>query len=142
MLAGRRPHDAPRGADGRRPGWVRRFRHGGRSRSRRLRGRSQRRRRRPGSRGPAAPADPGAGAGRCHGSRTGRPARARVRGAQAMTAQITVGLDLGTTRSKAMARYLLDRQVSLVEAATPWTTVPGGTESGPESLLALAMGLL
>jgi sugar (pentulose or hexulose) kinase len=59
-----------------------------------------------------------------------------------MTAQITVGLDVGTTSSKAIARDLLDRQVALVEGATPWTTVPGGTESDPESLLALAIGLL
>src|SRR3954453_6047644 len=142
MLAGRRPHDAPRGADGRRPRRIRRFRHGGRSRSRRLRGRSQRRRRRPGRRGTAAPADPGAGPGCGHGPRAGRPARSRIGRAGAMTTEITIGLDLGTTSSKAMARDLPGRQVGLAEEKTPWTTAPGGTESDADSLLALAIGLL
>ena len=40
-----------------------------------------------------------------------------------MTAEILVGLDLGTTSAKAMARDLVDRQVALVEARTPWTSV-------------------
>src|SRR4051812_40614346 len=142
MLAGRRPHDAPRGADGRRPRRIRRFRHGGRSRSRRLRGRSQRRRRRPGRRGTAAPADPGAGPGCGHGPRAGRPARSRIGRAGAMTTEITIGLDLGTTSSKAMARDLPGRQVGLAEEKTPWTTAPGGTESDADWLLALAIGLL
>jgi sugar (pentulose or hexulose) kinase len=59
-----------------------------------------------------------------------------------MTIAITVGLDLGTTSSKAVAVDPLDRQVALAEAATPWTTVTGGTQTAPESLLALATGLL
>ncbi len=59
-----------------------------------------------------------------------------------MTTDITVGLDLGTTSSKAMARDLSGRQVALVEGKTPWTTVSGGTQTPAESLLALAIGLL
>jgi sugar (pentulose or hexulose) kinase len=59
-----------------------------------------------------------------------------------VTTQITVGLDLGTTSSKAIAVDSLDRQVALTAAGTPWTTVTGGTETTPESLLALAIGLL
>ena len=49
-----------------------------------------------------------------------------------MTTEILVGLDLGTTSSKAVARDLLDRQSRWSKAATPWTTVPGGTETTPE----------
>ena len=59
-----------------------------------------------------------------------------------MTREILVGLDLGTTSAKAMARDLLDRQVALVETRTPWTSVSGGTHTGPEALLALSIGLL
>jgi len=59
-----------------------------------------------------------------------------------MTTDMTVGLDLGTTSSKAMARDLSGRQVALVEGKTPWTTVSGGTQTPAESLLALAIGLL
>jgi sugar (pentulose or hexulose) kinase len=59
-----------------------------------------------------------------------------------VSTQITVGLDLGTTSSKAIAVDPLDRQVALTAACTPWTTVTGGTETTPESLLALAIGLL
>ena len=59
-----------------------------------------------------------------------------------MTTEILVGLDLGTTSSKAIARDLRDRQVALVEAATPWTTVLGGTQTMADSLFALALGLL
>ncbi len=59
-----------------------------------------------------------------------------------MTTEITVGLDLGTTSSKAIARSLRDHQVALVEAGTPWTTVSRGTETTPQSLLALATRLL
>jgi sugar (pentulose or hexulose) kinase len=59
-----------------------------------------------------------------------------------MTTDITVGLDIGTTSSKAIAVDPLDRQVALAEAGTPWTTVTGGTETTAESLLTLAVGLL
>ena len=59
-----------------------------------------------------------------------------------MTTEILVGLDLGTTSSKAIAQDLLDRQIALVEAATPWTTVARGTETTPEALFTLAVGLL
>ena len=59
-----------------------------------------------------------------------------------MTSETLVGLDLGTTSSKAVAQDLLDRRIALVEAATPWTTVAGGTETTPEALLTLAAGLL
>jgi sugar (pentulose or hexulose) kinase len=59
-----------------------------------------------------------------------------------MTTEILVGLDLGTTSSKAIAQDVLDQQIALVEAATPWTTVAGGTETTSEALFALAAGLL
>ena len=55
---------------------------------------------------------------------------------------VVVGLDLGTTSSKAIVRDLLDRQAALVEARTPWTTLPGGTETTAQALLALALDLL
>jgi sugar (pentulose or hexulose) kinase len=59
-----------------------------------------------------------------------------------MTTEILVGLDLGTTSSKAIARDVRDRQVALVEGATPWTTVSSGTQTTPESLFTLAVSLL
>jgi sugar (pentulose or hexulose) kinase len=59
-----------------------------------------------------------------------------------MTTEILIGLDLGTTSAKAIARDLLDRQVALVEARTPWTSVSRGTETSPQALLALSLGLL
>ena len=59
-----------------------------------------------------------------------------------MTTEILVGLDLGTTTSKAIARDARGRQVALVEGSTPWTTVPSGTETSAASLLALAISLL
>ena len=39
------------------------------------------------------------------------------------TTEVVVGLDLGTTSSKALVRDLPGRQAALVEARTPWTTV-------------------
>ena len=59
-----------------------------------------------------------------------------------MTTEILVGLDLGTTSSKAVALDLGDRQVGLVERATPWTTVSSGTQTTADSLLTLASRLL
>jgi sugar (pentulose or hexulose) kinase len=56
--------------------------------------------------------------------------------------EVVVGLDLGTTSSKALVRDLLGRQVALVEARTPWTTVDGGTETTAEAMLGLAVTLL
>ncbi len=59
-----------------------------------------------------------------------------------MSTQITVGLDLGTTSAKAVARDLLHRQLALVEAGTTWTTLAGGTQTSAQSLLTLAVRLL
>ena len=53
-----------------------------------------------------------------------------------------VGLDIGTTRSKALVRDLQGRQAALVEARTPWTTVDGGTETTAPNMLGLAVELL
>ena len=47
-----------------------------------------------------------------------------------MITEIVLGLDLGTTSSKAIARDLRDRQVAIAERSTPWTTKPGGTGLG------------
>ena len=59
-----------------------------------------------------------------------------------MITGVLVGLDLGTTTSKAIARDVRDRQIAVVEASTPWTTVPNGTETSADSLFALAINLL
>ena len=56
--------------------------------------------------------------------------------------EVVVGLDLGTTSSKALVRDLLGRRVALVEARTPWTTVDAGTETTPQAMLGLAVDLL
>jgi sugar (pentulose or hexulose) kinase len=57
--------------------------------------------------------------------------------------EVVVGLDIGTTSSKALVRDLGGRQLALVEARTPWTTVARGrTETAPTALLELALGLL
>lgn len=56
--------------------------------------------------------------------------------------EVVVGLDLGTTRSKALVRDLLGRQLALVEERTPWTTVGGGTQTEAADLLALAIDLV
>jgi sugar (pentulose or hexulose) kinase len=60
-----------------------------------------------------------------------------------VTREAVVGIDLGTTMSKALLRTPTGEQVALVEAATPWTTTPdGGTETTAESFVALAIELL
>jgi sugar (pentulose or hexulose) kinase len=60
-----------------------------------------------------------------------------------MTAtEVVVGLDLGTTTSKALVRDLLGREVALVAGRTSWTTVNGGTQSSAHAMLALAVDLL
>ncbi len=56
--------------------------------------------------------------------------------------EVVVGLDLGTTSSKALVRDLAGRQVALVETRTPWTSVDGGTETPAPALFALAVELL
>jgi sugar (pentulose or hexulose) kinase len=56
--------------------------------------------------------------------------------------EVVVGLDLGTTSSKALVRDLLGRQTALVEARTPWTTVDGGTETTAQAMQGLAVDLL
>jgi sugar (pentulose or hexulose) kinase len=56
--------------------------------------------------------------------------------------EVVVGLDLGTTSSKALVRDLLGRQVALVEARTPWMTVDAGTETTAQAMLGLAVDLL
>jgi sugar (pentulose or hexulose) kinase len=55
---------------------------------------------------------------------------------------VVIGLDLGTTSSKAMVRDLAGREVALVAARTPWTTVHGGTQTTADALLALAVDVL
>jgi sugar (pentulose or hexulose) kinase len=60
-----------------------------------------------------------------------------------VTRTAVVGIDLGTTMSKALLRTLTGEQLALVEAGTPWTTIPdGGTEIGAESFFELAVELL
>lgn len=57
--------------------------------------------------------------------------------------EIVVGVDLGTTRSKALARTLDGAPVALSEKRTPWsTTAQGGTETSPAAMLDLAVGLV
>lgn len=55
---------------------------------------------------------------------------------------VVVGLDLGTTSSKALVRDLEGRPAALVRARTPWTTVDGGTETTAQALLGLATDLM
>jgi sugar (pentulose or hexulose) kinase len=57
-------------------------------------------------------------------------------------AEVVVGLDFGTTSSKAIVHDLESRQVALVEGRTPWRTVDGGTETTAQAVLALAVELL
>ena len=56
--------------------------------------------------------------------------------------EVVIGLDLGTTSAKAVARDLTGRTMALVEARTPWTTVDAGTEVLAQALLAVAVDLL
>jgi sugar (pentulose or hexulose) kinase len=56
---------------------------------------------------------------------------------------VFIGLDMGTTTSKALVRTGDHRDIGLVEAPTPWHNYPGGrTEIGAEVLLNLAMQLI
>lgn len=59
-----------------------------------------------------------------------------------VTTEVVLGLDIGTTSSKALVRDLLGRQVALVEAGTPWITVGGGTQTTAQAILELAVDLL
>jgi sugar (pentulose or hexulose) kinase len=57
--------------------------------------------------------------------------------------EAVAGIDLGTTMSKALLRTPTGEQLALVDARTPWTTTPdGGTESGAERFVELAVDLL
>jgi sugar (pentulose or hexulose) kinase len=56
--------------------------------------------------------------------------------------EVVIGVDLGTTSSKAMVRDMAGREVALVAARTPWTTVHGGTQTTADALLALAVDVL
>jgi sugar (pentulose or hexulose) kinase len=60
-----------------------------------------------------------------------------------LSTDVVVGLDIGTTSSKALVRDLRGNQLSLVEARTPWKTVAEvRTETTAATLLDLAVGLL
>lgn len=54
-----------------------------------------------------------------------------------------LGLDVGTTTSKALIRPLTGGPELVVEAPTPWQTTPGaGTDIRPQTLLAVAIDLI
>jgi sugar (pentulose or hexulose) kinase len=61
-----------------------------------------------------------------------------------MTARdAVIGIDLGTTMSKALVRTPTGEQLALAETRTPWTTTPdGGTENSAERFAELAVDLL
>lgn len=57
--------------------------------------------------------------------------------------EAVVGIDLGTTVSKALVRTVTGEQLALVKARTPWTTTPdGGTQISAEAFVELAIELL
>ncbi|HEX8078586.1 MAG TPA: FGGY family carbohydrate kinase [Jatrophihabitans sp.] len=59
------------------------------------------------------------------------------------SSDVFIGLDLGTTTSKALVRTDDHRDLAIVEAPTPWHKYPDGrTETGPEILLNLATQLI
>ncbi|HEX8303352.1 MAG TPA: FGGY family carbohydrate kinase [Jatrophihabitans sp.] len=56
---------------------------------------------------------------------------------------VFIGLDMGTTTSKALVRTGDHRDLVVVDAPTPWHSHPGGrTETSPELLLRLATDLI
>lgn len=56
---------------------------------------------------------------------------------------VFIGLDMGTTTSKALVRTSDHRDLAVVDAPTPWHSHPGGqTDTSPELLLRLAMDLI
>jgi sugar (pentulose or hexulose) kinase len=60
-----------------------------------------------------------------------------------VTVDAVVGIDLGTTMSKALLRRPTGEQLALVETRTPWmTTQDGGTETPAERFVELAVDLL
>ena len=57
--------------------------------------------------------------------------------------EAVVGIDLGTTMSKALLRTATGEHLALVKVRTPWTTTPdGGTEISAEGFVELAVDLL
>ena len=54
---------------------------------------------------------------------------------------VVIGMDIGTTSAKAVARPLARRGARYVERPTPWTGGCGRTEIDPYRLLALAVEL-
>ena len=57
--------------------------------------------------------------------------------------EAVVGIDLGTTVTKALVRTVTGEQLALVTARTPWTTTPdGGTEISAEAFVDLTIELL
>ena len=57
--------------------------------------------------------------------------------------EAVVGIDIGTTMSKALLRRPTGERLALVEARTPWTTTQGGgTETSAECFVELAVDLL
>jgi sugar (pentulose or hexulose) kinase len=60
-----------------------------------------------------------------------------------IASEAVVGIDLGTTVSKALVRKVTGEQLALVTARTPWTTTPdGGTEISAEAFVNLTIELL
>jgi sugar (pentulose or hexulose) kinase len=60
-----------------------------------------------------------------------------------VTREAVIGVDLGTTMSKALVRTPTGDQLALVEARTPWATTPdGGTETSAERFVDLSIDLL
>ena len=146
MLARRRADPARHRPDGRRVGLLRRLRHGRPAATRRHGRRPLGRGRRRGGRARLAEriAQPDLPASIIH-----VPVRLIPRGSGEMrpvterTASRSVGIDIGTTMSKALLRTPSGEQLALVEVRTPWTTTPdGGTESSAECFVELAIDLL
>ena len=55
---------------------------------------------------------------------------------------VVIGIDIGTTSSKAVARSASHRGIPHVEQPTPWTGSCGQTETGPHRLVDLAVDLI
>ena len=56
--------------------------------------------------------------------------------------EVVIGIDIGTTTSKAMVRDLRGRETALVDVRTPWAMVAEGTETTAWAMLALTVDLL
>ena len=60
-----------------------------------------------------------------------------------LSTDVVIGIDIGTTSSKAIALSMARRTAPLVEQRTPWQTRDGGhTDIGPHDLLGLAADLI